>query len=201
MHGPHPPPHRPATRRSTRHAPSDPPIHPFTSQGVRNVHMGADGVFPAARAFQEAADLEPKPKTADVLGHLASTLACTPRLEEARKAALKALAVEPSRVDTLSLATRLTNFTDRNQTAAGEALMQKLLQLIKQRETALTPGEEAAVRFSLFKALDEIGEVTAASRQLEAANAVKEEVLYNRTIVPIVPTAPTNQCLVPPIVQ
>ena len=94
--------------------------------------MGADGVFPAARAFKEAADLEPKPKTADVLGHLASTLACTPRLEEARKAALKALSVEPSRVDTLSLATQLTNFTDRNQTTAGEALMQKLLQLIKQ---------------------------------------------------------------------
>ena len=58
--------------------------------------MGADGVFPAARAFKEAADLEPKPKTADVLGHLASTLACTPRLEEARKAALKAaLAADP----------------------------------------------------------------------------------------------------------
>lgn len=33
------------------------------------------------------------------------------------------------------------------------------------------------MRFSLFKALDEIGEVTAASRQLEAANAVKEEIM------------------------
>ena len=34
-----------------------------------------------------------------------------------------------------------------------------------------------AIRVSFFKALDEIGEVTAASRQLEAANAIKEEII------------------------
>ena len=101
---------------------------------------GAAGVLPAVTAFRKASVLAPT--SAEPVAYMASALSCTKELTEAREAAFRALAIEPKRVDALVLGSKLTNFSDPDQTAAGEALVDKMRSILAANDAALDRQRE-----------------------------------------------------------